>query len=289
MRAGAFEFHAADSVEHAIELLESFGEDGKAIAGGQSLIPLMALRFAQPAHLVDLNRVPELVGIRDLDDGGLSIGAMTRTADVASAVLVTRRAPVLAEAAGLIGHAAIRNRGTIGGSVAHADPAAELPAVLVALGATLRIRGRDGQRDVAADDFFQGYFTTVLGESDILTDIVIPPSPPGTGSAFVEESRRRGDFAMAGAAAVVTLESGRCVHARVVLMAVSDRPYRSHDAEAALVGSSLTDADIDRAAGIAAGELTPNEDIHASSDYRRALAAVVAGRALQLARDRAAA
>jgi carbon-monoxide dehydrogenase medium subunit len=212
---------------------------------------------------------------------------MTRTADVASDVLVSRHAPVLAEAAGQIGHAAIRNRGTIGGSVAHADPAAELPAVLVALGATLRIRGRDGQRDVAASDFFQGYFTTVLGESEILTDIVLPASPAGTGSAFVEEARRRGDFAMAGAAAVVTVEAGRCVHARVVLMAVSDRPHRSEAAEAALVGTSLTDADIDRAAAIAAAELTPPEDIHASSDYRRALAAVVAGRALQLARERA--
>jgi aerobic carbon-monoxide dehydrogenase medium subunit len=248
----------------------------------------MALRFAQPAHLVDLNRVPELVGIRELGDGGLSIGAMTRTADVASDALVVRHAPVLAEAAGMIGHAAIRNRGTIGGSVAHADPAAELPAVLVALGATLRIRERDGRRDVDADDFFQGYYTTVLGESDILTDVVIPPSPAGTGSAFVEEARRVGDFAMAGAAAVVTLEAGRCVHARLVLMAVSDRPYRSQDAEGVLVGSALTDEDIERAAGIATAELTPTEDIHASSDYRRALAAVVAGRALQIGRDRAA-
>ncbi|UOY02251.1 FAD binding domain-containing protein [Blastococcus sp. PRF04-17] len=247
----------------------------------------MALRFAQPAHLVDLNRVPELVGIRELADGGLSIGAMTRTADVAADALVSGYAPVLAEAAGMIGHAAIRNRGTIGGSVAHADPAAELPAVLVALDATLRIRGRAGQRDVRADEFFQGYFTTVLGESDILTDIVVPPSPVSTGSAFVEEARRVSDFAMAGAAAVVTLEAGRCTHARLVLMAVSDRPYRSQDTEAALLGSALTDDDIERAAGIAAAELTPNEDIHASADYRRALAAVVAGRALQLARDRA--
>ena len=287
MRTGAFEFHAAQSVDHAIELLESFGEDGKALAGGQSLLPLMALRFAQPAHLVDLNRVPELVGIRELGDGGLSIGAMTRTADVASDALVSRHAPVLAEAARMVGHAAIRNRGTIGGSVAHADPAAELPAVLVALGATLRIRGRDGQRDVSAENFFQGYYTTVLRESDILTDVVVPPSPQGTGSAFVEESRRVGDFAMAGAAAVATLEAGRCVHARLVLMAVSDRPYRSQDAEAVLVGSSLTDEDIERAAGIAAAELTPTEDIHASSDYRRALATVVASRALQLARLRA--
>lgn len=288
MRTGAFEFHAARSVDHAVELLEAFGEDGKAIAGGQSLLPLMALRFAQPAHLVDLNRVPELVGIRELDDGGLSIGAMTRTADVASDPSVLRRAPVLAEAAGMIGHAAIRNRGTIGGSVAHADPAAELPAVLVALGATLRVRGRDGYRDVDAEDFFQGYYTTVLGESDILTDVVVPPGASGTGSAFVEESRRVGDFAMAGAAAVVTVADGRCVHARVVLMAVSDRPYRAQDAEAALLGSSLTDADIDRAAGIAVADLTPTEDVHASADYRRALATVVAGRALALARDRAA-
>jgi carbon-monoxide dehydrogenase medium subunit len=287
MRSAPFQYHVATSVEHATELLDSFGDDGKALAGGQSLIPLLALRFAQPAHLVDLNRVPGLSGIQERSDDGLSIGALTRTADIESSSVVGQRAPLLREAAGLVGHAAIRNRGTIGGSVAHADPAAELPAALVALDATLRISGRDGEREVPAEDFFQGYYTTDLGESDILTELLIPQSPLGSGSAFVEESRRRGDFAMAGAAAVLTMDAGQCINARVVLMGVSDKPYRAREAESVLVGSSVNALDVDRAAEAATAQLTPGGDIHASSEYRRALAAVVTGRALQLARQRA--
>jgi carbon-monoxide dehydrogenase medium subunit len=286
MRSAPFQYHVAASVEHATELLDSFGDDGKALAGGQSLIPLLALRFAQPAHLVDLNRVPGVSGVRERE-AGLSIGALTRTADIESNSLVGQRAPLLREAAGLVGHAAIRNRGTIGGSVAHADPAAELPAALVALDGTLRISGRDGEREVPAEDFFQGYYTTDLGESDILTELLIPQSPLGSGSAFVEESRRQGDFAMAGAAAVLTMDAGQCINARVVLMGVSDKPYRAREAESVLVGSSVDALDVDRAAEAATAQLTPGGDIHASSEYRRALAAVVTGRALQLARQRA--
>jgi carbon-monoxide dehydrogenase medium subunit len=286
MRPGPFEYHAAESVEHAVELLATFEDDGKALAGGQSLLPLLALRFAQPGHLVDLNRVPGLSGIRELSDGRLSIGALTRTADVESSSVLATWAPLLREAAGLVGHTAIRNRGTIGGSVAHADPAAELPGALVALGGTIRISGPDGERAVSADDFFQSYYTTDLGDSDILTELIIPRSVPGSGHAFVEESRRQGDFAMAGTAAALVMQDGSCVHARIVLIGVADRPYRAREAESLLVGTSVNLADVDRAAEAATAQLNPGEDIHASPEYRRALATVVTGRAIRLARRR---
>lgn len=257
------------------------------IAGGQSLIPLLSLRMARPTVLIDLNRVSELSEI-DAGADGVRIGAMTRHRAVERSAEVAGRVPLLADAMPLIGHVAIRSRGTIGGSIAHADPAAELPTVAAALGATMTLQSAArGSREVSAADFFDSYFTTATQPDEILTSVHFPAAGPGTGQRFVEVSRRHGDFAMVGAGVSVTVADGIITDARIALLNVSDVPVRATDAERLLVGAPTSDEAFTDAAEAATRDLTPNGDLHASPAYRRHVGAVCIRRALRGAADRA--
>ena len=295
MKPAPFRYARASSLAEATALLAAAPGDTKLLAGGQSLVPMLNMRLVRPAVLVDVNGLRELTGITPLPDGGLRLGALSRHAELAASPAVRERAPLLAEAARHVGHAAIRNQGTLGGSVAHADPAAELPAALLALDARVHITGPRGAREVAADVFFRGLLTTALEPDDILTAIEIPAPPPGWG--FVEIARRPGDFALAGVAAVVhmrhplTLPSpsrgGEGIGAvRVVGFGVGDRPLRLIGAERVLAGGRL-DAETAARAGAAAGaDCDPPSDVHGSAEYRRHLATVLVERALLLAAAR---
>jgi len=287
MKPGPFDYHRAESVEQVLELLQQHGYDAKLLAGGQSLVPAMNFRLSMPAVLIDLNRVPGLDGIR-VDDGVLRIGAMARQHAAELSADVARAAPLIAEALPHVAHPQIRNRGTMGGSIAHADPAAELPAVMLALGASFRVHGPGGTRTVAADDFFTGLFATALEPDEMLGEIQVPAAAPGAGSAFLEISRRHGDFALAGLAASVRLDDdGRCAAARIALLGVGEGPALALAAAAALEGSDGSADAIRAAVDAARAEVDPPYDIHASSDYRRHLVGVLVSRALPVAFERA--
>jgi carbon-monoxide dehydrogenase medium subunit len=274
-------------LEEALALLQEHGDDARPLAGGQSLIPLLSLRLARPSHLVDLAGIPQLGSIV-ADGDHLVIGAMVREGAAERHQDVRRLAPLLAEALPLIGHPAIRSRGTIGGSLAHADPAAELPAVALILDAELVAESRDrGQRNIRAADFFTGFFSTALEPDEILTEVRIPRPVAGTGSAIEEVARRHGDFAMVGAAAVVRIEGGKIAEARLVLTGVSGIPVRATAAETALVGADPTADAFTDVAEQAARTLAPPADVHGSSAYRRHLAAVLMRRTLTIAAHRA--
>lgn len=288
MKPAPFEYLAPDSLDAALEALGQSGGDAKLLAGGQSLIPVMNFRLAQPTMLVDLNRLRELDYVRE-EDGGLRIGAMTRQRTLERDPLIARLAPLLAETVPFIAHPQIRNRGTVGGSIAHADPAAELPAVAVALDARFRLRRPGGERWVDARDFFCGLFATVLEPDEMLVEVAFPPSPARTGWAFLEVARRHGDYAQVGVAARVTLdEAGKCREARLVYLSVGDGPVDARGAAGLLAGTDLGDEAIAAAADKASrDEMDPTGDIHASSDFKRHLARVVTGRALRRAFARA--
>jgi carbon-monoxide dehydrogenase medium subunit len=290
VKPAAFEYHEPDTIEEAVALLEAHPFEAKALAGGQSLVPAMNFRLAMPAILVDLNRLPELDTIAVAPDGALRIGAMTRQRAVERSPIVTARAPLLQEAMPHIAHPQIRNRGTVGGSLAHADPSAELPALMVALEARIACQGSGGTRWVPAREFFVGLFATALEPGELLVDIAIPPPAPGAGWAFEEVARRHGDFALAGAAAVVTIdEAGVCGSARVVLFGVGEGPVVAAQATAGLPGRRLDEAAILDAGGQVAGDIDPPSDLHASSAYRRRLCRVLVQRTLARAATRAAA
>jgi carbon-monoxide dehydrogenase medium subunit len=282
MKPASFEYHCPHTLEEAIALLAEHGSDAKPLAGGQSLIPAMNFRLATPSILVDLNRIESLAYIRD-DDDGLRIGSMTRHRVLERNEAIARRASLVAAAMPFVAHPAIRTRGTVGGSLAHADPAAELPAVMLALNATFTLQNRGGSRRVSAAEFSTGLFSTALDPGDLLTEIAIPHARPRTGYAFREISRRHGDFALAGAAAAIGVdEDGRCAAARVALLSVADRPVLAERLASALVGQVPTPALIREAAAASAAEdIDPPGDIHASSRYRRHLAAVLIRRAVE--------
>jgi aerobic carbon-monoxide dehydrogenase medium subunit len=290
MKPAPFEYHRPDSVDEALALLAEHGYDAKLLAGGQSLVPAMNFRLAAPAVLIDLNRIPGLDGLAEAE-GGLRIGAMVRQRAAERSPLVASRAALLAETLPYVAHAQIRNRGTIGGSIAHADPAAELPAVMLALDARFHLRGPNGTRVVAAGDFFTGLFGTALEAEEMLVEVEIPPAAPRTGWAFDEVSRRHGDYALAGIAATVQVDdAGRCTGARIALLSVGDGPVLAAEAAAALVGSEPSDAAIRAAAEAAAQrDIDPPGDIHASPAYRRQLTDVLVRRVLPRAFARAAA
>jgi carbon-monoxide dehydrogenase medium subunit len=278
-----FEYVRATTVDDALDALTDAGEDAKVLAGGQSLIPLLSLRLARPTTLVDLNKVAELTGI-ERTDGELRVGAMVRHRTVERSKEAADAVPLLAQAMPLIGHLAIRSRGTIGGSLAHADPAAELPAVATALGATFTVRSKaNGERTVNAEDFFLGYFTTALEPDEILTDIRFPARTPRSGYAVEEVARRHGDFAMVGAVAAVTLDPSNdtVADARIAIINVADRAVRATAAEQALAGTSVSaTTDFAEAADLAARDLDPSGDLHASPAYRKKVAGVCVKRAL---------
>jgi carbon-monoxide dehydrogenase medium subunit len=291
MKPAPFEYYAATSTDEALAYMARLGYDAKALAGGQSLIPTMNFRLAQPRVLVDLNPVSELFYIRPEASGGLLIGAMTRASQLERDSLVAERAPLVREALPHIAHPQIRNRSTIGGSLAHADPAAELPAVALALDARLHIRGDQGERWVSADAFFVGMFTTEIEPHELLVEIALPPMPSRTGWSFQEVARRHGDYALVGVAATVTLdEQRRCRQARLVFLSVGEMPMAAFQAVGLLQGQVYSPDLAAAAAETAAGrDIDPGSDIHASAAYRRHLAKVLTRRALTQAFERAAA
>jgi CO/xanthine dehydrogenase FAD-binding subunit len=283
----AFSYVRAGTPEEAVALLARHGGEAKALAGGQSLVPLMNFRLARPGVLVDIGRLDTLAYVSERD-GALAIGALTRQAAVEDSPLAARRCPLLVEATRLVGHRPIRNRGTVGGSLAHADPAAEYPAVLLALEGEVTARGPRGERVIPAARLFRSVFATSLEPDELLTEVRLPAAPPRSGAAFVELSRRHGDYAIVGVAAVVALDSaGRCREARLALAGVAGTPVRCAEAEQLLQGTSGEEAVLDEAGRRCAASVEPRGDLHASPAYRKAMVAVFVRRALRLAFRRA--
>lgn len=283
MISSAFAYHAPTSVAEAVDLLTEHGEDAKLLAGGHSLIPLMKLRLAEPRALIDLGKIADMAYIRE-DGGGLAIGAMTTYAALESSDAVRRRAPVLADAARQVADAQVRNMGTIGGSLAHADPAGDLPAVAIALNAELVTSSQGGHRSIGADDFFVDLLTTALEPTEILNEIRIPALAPRSGTAYAKFGNKASHYAIVGVAAVVTLAAdGSCAAASIGVTGAGPNAARAADAEAALAGSALSDDAISAAASAAGNGIEFNEDVHASAEYRAHLTAVYAERAIRAA------
>lgn len=287
MKPPIFDYLAPRSLDEALDTLGTLGDRAKVLAGGQSLVPLLNFRLVRPEYLVDINGLRELDYIRE-ENGHVAIGALTRQRAVERSAMIASRCPLLAEALPQIGHFQIRNRGTIGGSLAHADPAAELPAVVAALDGELIVRGPSGTRTLGAREFFQGYLTTSLGADELLIGVRLPTVGPGTGSAFLEVSRRHGDFALVGVAAQVTLDaSGVCRAATVALTGVGPTPIKPDAVPRLLVGQRPSEPVLEAAGQAVSGAVSPDSDIHASADYRRHVAGVLTRRALARAFERA--
>jgi CO/xanthine dehydrogenase FAD-binding subunit len=286
MKPAAFDYVVADSVAMAAASLAGAGDDAKIIAGGQSLVPMLNFRLLKPSVLVDINRIEGLSFIEDTG-GAIRVGALTRHFRLETSPLIARHLPVLAHAMTHVAHLAIRNRGTIGGSLSHADPAAELPMMAVLLDAELHIASASGKRKVSAHDFFLGALSVDLGPGDIVTEIVFPKLPEKTGWGFEEVARRSGDFALAAVAATLTASGGAIAQARIALTGVGPMALRVTNAEALLVGQAPDPKLIARAIDAARTVIAPESDLHASADYRRHLAGVLTGRALDAAWRRA--
>ena len=288
MKPAPFEYYRPNTIDEALALLAEHGGDAKPLAGGQSLIPAMNFRLAMPAVLVDLNALNELAYIKD-GAQGLQLGGMTRQRAVERSAVIARETPLVSETMPFIAHPAIRNRGTVGGSLAHADPAAELPAVMLALNATFGLRSSKASRSVPAGEFFVGLFSTAIEPGELLAEITIPKAAKRSGFAFQEISRRHGDFALVGVAASVALDdTGKCAHARIALLSVGDRPMLAEHAASALNGQVSSGEAIRAAAEAAAShDIDPSSDIHASARYRRQLASVLTRRVLDRAFARA--
>jgi carbon-monoxide dehydrogenase medium subunit len=281
------EYEAPTTVAEAVDLLAEHGDEASVLAGGQSLIPLLALRLARPAVLIDINGVHELAGV-SATDGQVAIGAMTREYVAEESVTIADAVPLLAAALPLIGHEAIRSRGTIGGSLAHADPAAELPAVARALNAEFVVRGPSGERVIPAAQWFEGYLTTSRRPDELLVEVRFPTAREDTGASFTEVARRHGDFAIVGLAASLVLSGGVISDARLAFAGVSQVPVRATAAEELLAGERPSAELFDEAARRATEDLDPPADLHGSSDYRKTVAAAVVRRGLRAAADNAA-
>ena len=280
-----FDYHAPRSVADAIQLLGQLGGDAKLLAGGHSLLPMMKLRFAQPAHLIDLNRIDALRGIRE-EGATIVIGAMTVENELIASTLLQTRLPLLPEAAKQIADPQVRNRGTIGGDIAHGDPGNDHPAIAMALDATLVLEGPKGKRSVKADGFFHGTYMTDMAEDEILTEIRIPAFAPKTGYAYEKLKRKTGDWATAAAAVVLRMDGGKVSYVRIALTNVAPTALRATDAEAALLGQPLTEATIAIAAAKAMAITDPAEDLRGDRDYKTAMAGQMVQRALRLALSR---
>lgn len=287
MYPGRFDYADPATVEQAVACLEAHADDDvKLLAGGQSLIPLMKLRFARPEYLVDINRIEELRFLRP-EGGGLRIGALTREAELEADPAVGRAFPILHDATRVIADPVVRNLATVGGNLAHGDPANDHPAVMVALGASIVARGPDGERVIPAAGFFLELFETALEPTEILTEIRVPAQPPGSGAAYVKFERQAGDFAIAAVAAVVTVAGGAVTGSRLVYTNVGPTPKRAEQAERVLAGNPLTDLKA-RAAGVAAAsKLDLADDLRGSAAYKRRVVVAVTERALRLAHQRA--
>jgi carbon-monoxide dehydrogenase medium subunit len=286
MKLPPVDYEAPKTVPEALDLLAEHMDEASVLAGGQSLIPLLALRLAYPAVLIDINGIAELSGV-SATDGWLTIGAMTREYVAEESRTVAGAVPLLAAALPLIGHEAIRSRGTIGGSLAHADPAAELPAVARALDAEFVVRSQSGERVIPAAEWFEGYLTTSRRPDELLVEVRFPTAGGSTGTSFQEVARRHGDFAVAGLAASLTLADGAISDARLAFAGMSDVPVRAADAEAFLIGESPSAELFDEAARRATEDIDPPADLHGSSDYRKKVAAALVRRGLRAAADNA--
>ena len=287
MKLPPVEYEAPTTVAEAVDLLAEHLDEASVLAGGQSLIPLLALRLARPAVLIDINGVAELSGV-SAADGWVRIGAMTREYVAEESGTVADAVPLLAAALPLIGHEAIRSRGTIGGSLAHADPAAELPAVARALDAEFVVRGPSGDRVIPAAQWFEGYLTTSRGPDELLVEVRFPAARPGTGVSFQEVARRHGDFAIVGLAVSLALSGGVISDARLAFAGLSDVPLRASAAEDLLVGERPSAELFDAAAQRATDDVDPPDDLHGSSDYRKTVAAATVRRGLRAAANNAA-
>ncbi len=288
MKPAAFEYRVPDSIEQVLTLLHEHADTAKILAGGQSLVPAMNFRIVQPAMLIDLNRVKELAYVRE-DGDCLRIGAMTRERVLEFDPQISKRSPLLHEAAPNIAHPQIRNRGTIGGSIVNADPAAELPVLMLALNARLRAQSSAGERWVGAKDFFVGMFTTALEPDEVLVEIELPFLSPRTGWSFMEVAPRAGDYALMGVACLITLDDiGTCSHAKLVYLNAGDGPVDAQEAAESLVGQPLNDALIASAAEHAGEkEIAPTGNIHTSPEFQRHLAKVLTKKTLKQAIERA--
>ena len=286
MYPSAFEYSAPASFAEAVACLGELGPEAKVLAGGCSLIPLMKLRLAEPTHLVDIGRVPDAAYLRDVD-GELRIGALTREADVERSLLVAARYPILADASAVIADPSVRNMGTLGGNLAHGDPANDHPAVMLAMRATIVALGPKCERTIPADDFFVDLFQTALEPGEVLTEIRIPAPPAGSGSGYVKFERQVGDFAIAAAAAAVRLENGRIAEASIALTNAGPTVVRASAAEATLTGRVPDDASLRDAAAAARDEAAPWADLRGSTEMKQRLAGVAVERALRLAIRRA--
>jgi aerobic carbon-monoxide dehydrogenase medium subunit len=286
-RPAEFTYHRPTSVDEALSLLADL-DDARPLAGGHSLLPAMKIRFSTPAALVDLGSIPGLDAIEP-DDGGIRVGALARHARVAASAVVRDGCPVLGETAALIGDRQVRNRGTIGGSLAHADPGADYPTVVKALGATISAVGRSGSREIEADDFFTGIFTTALEPGELVTSVQVPVTEAGTGGAYVKHKHPASGYAVAAVAAVVSVDGGTCRGARIVVGGVTGVPVDAKEAASSLEGSVVSDGAIAAASARVADALGDAiGDTYASATYRTHLATVIARRALKAAFDRAA-
>jgi CO/xanthine dehydrogenase FAD-binding subunit len=286
MKPAAFDYVVADSIDMAVASLAEAGGEAKIIAGGQSLVPMLNFRLLRPSILVDINRINGLAFIEEAGKN-IRVGALTRHYQLETSPVVARHLPVLACAMTHVAHLAIRNRGTIGGSLSHADPAAELPMIALLLDAELHVASASSKRTIAARDFFLDTLTVDLAGGDIVTEIVLPKLPPKTGWGFEEVARRSGDFALAAVAVTLTVSAGAIVQARIALTGVGPTALRAAEAEALLVGHALEPSLTGRVVDAVRAAIKPDTDLHASSDYRRHLAGVLADRAVSAAWRRA--
>jgi len=288
MKPASFEYHAPDSLEQALEIMNQHAGEAKILAGGQSLVPAMNFRVVQPGVLIDLNRVSELSFIRE-EGEMIRVGAMARERHLEFNASIARRTPLLHESVPFIAHPQIRNRGTIGGSIVNADPAAELPVLMLALNARLKARNASSERWIAAQDFFTGMFSTALEPDEILVELELPFMPQRTGWSFMEVAPRAGDYALMGVAALVTLhENGKCGGAKLVYLNAGEGPMDAKEAAKLLVGEMLNDTLIESAAAHASEkEINPFGNVHTSSEFQRHLANVLTKNALKQAMQRA--
>jgi CO/xanthine dehydrogenase FAD-binding subunit len=288
MKPAPFRYVAARTIEQALALKAEYGDEARFLAGGQSLVPTMNFRLTQPALLIDINPLSELAGVKDGSAAHVRIGALTRYRELERDAGTGRNLPLIHEALPHIAHPQIRNRGTIGGNLAHADPASEMPAIVVTLAGRLRAQSANGERWIAASDFFVGALATALEPDEMLTDVELPVAPPRSGACFVELSRRRGDFAIIGVACTIRLdEEGRCAEARIGLCNAGDGPVFAAAASESLVGGQIGAPQIAEAAQLVQGEIDPGGSIHASKEFQRHVAGVLTARAVATANERA--
>jgi carbon-monoxide dehydrogenase medium subunit len=280
-----FQYFAPQSLDEAVSLLNSYGPEAKVLSGGQSLIPLMKLNLATPSYIIDINRIPGLSDIRETN-GHLSIGCLAREADLDSSELARSKYPILHDTTSVIADPLVRNLATVGGNLAHGDPANDHPATMLALGAEVIARSSAGERVIPISEFFEDTLTTALSPGEILTEIRVPTPPPGSGSAYLKLERKVGDYAIAGVAVAITVRNGNCQHAGIALTNAGPTPVKASSAESFLIGKRLDQETIREAARLAAQEAQPTADLRGPVEYKRDMVRVLAGRALRLALER---